>query len=330
MQEIAAFPLEQVLDWASRITGRGVRSDRSQLTDIVREALEALVVEQPLDSVRKWCVPSCGCLVSMPKEMGHPLKYKVCDKIGPVRNQFYEFRGFEQKDCLEYRADLKFEKESPLFFELPTKGARVAARSLEKFTGGNKPQLLVQGRDIYGKEVFHVEDGSTDVGELVSIAQPHESPIYSKTIFKSISSVRILNAELNVQFIWCDVEEWGQSPKQMGLLAFYEPSDEYPVFKKYSFPMMDCSCCYNVEILAEIKCPPLKYQNELIRGFSSNAIKNMIRAIHHSEKNDIQGATFHSNLAKTNIRKNNERKNQDTDQLNFFVPTSGGGFESVS
>lgn len=328
MSEVA-FSLGKILKWASDITGKGLRADRENLIDLVREALEALSSEQSLEDVRKWCIPSCGCLVTIPREMADPIKYRVGDKTGPVRDQFYEFKGTAPKDCPDMKTDLKFQGTSPIFFDLPTQGGRVAARSLNTFAPEATPVLLVQGKDIYGREVFHTHEGKTDVGERVAIAQPSDAPEYSKTIFKEITSVRIIDAELNIQLIWCNAKEYGQTPFEMGLLAFYDPGEEMPCFRRYSFPAMDCSCCYNVEILGNLRIPELRYDNELIRGFSSNAIRNMIRAVYYSTKNDINGATFHSGLARTNIRRNNEKKSKNTDLLDFFAPTSGGSFEGM-
>lgn len=330
-----AFSLETVLRWAAEESGKGrvSSSERQKLTDIVREALDALFAEQPLEGIRCWCLNSCGCSVTLPREMGDPVKYKVCDKVGPVRSKLYDFRDYCDTDCLDFKSDLKFEKETPLTFELPEEGGRVYARALEHYPADCKPQILVQGEDFYGKEVFHKnENGVLDVGELLTIAQPNEEPVYSKTHFKKggITSVRLIDSALNVQFNWCHVHEYGQTPHRMGLLSFYEPGDEYPCFRKYTFPVMDCSCCYKIEILACLKPPRLSHPNELIRGFSSNAIRNMIRAIRYNIKGDIGTASGYSNIAATNIRKNNEKKNKEADIIDFFGPTSGCSFRSIS
>lgn len=327
-----AFPLEEVLRWASEISGKGVNKDRSLLIDLIRESLEALYNEESVENLRKFCIPSCGCLITMPHELAEPLKYKICGEVSPVRNKAFEFLGFERNDCVGYRSDLQYVGEFPTLFDLPDCGARIAARSMDFFDlkWGDAPYLLVQGKDIYDRAVHTVNDGKTDVGERISISKPNAAPIYSKTIFKEITSVRIVNAELNIQLLWCEVDNYGDAPSQIGLLSTYTPGDEYPGFKRYRFLQnVDCSCCYNIEVLGNIRAPSLRYDNELIRGFDSSAIRSMLRANYYRSKNDINGATFNSNIAVSSIRKKNERLSKDTDMLAPFVPTSAGKFPNV-
>lgn len=325
-----AFPLSTVIRWASEITGKAQKTDRIQLIDLIRESLESLSNEESLENIRKWCIYSCGCSITMPKELGDPIKYKIGNKIGPVRDRTYEFMGYARGDDTEgFKTDLSYKGESPTFFDLPKQGGRLAARSLEYFTKTAKcPYLLVQGHDIHDREVFTVQDGNTDVGERIYLSQPDESPAYSMHIFKRITSVRIVGAEVNIQFVWLNSTTYGSQPTELGLLSYYDPGEEFPGFRRYSF-MGEANCCYTVEVLGHLRQPELRYDNELIRGFDSGAIKNMMRANFYKSKNDIQGAQFNASLAVTSIRKKNEKSAPNTDAIDVNITTSAGSFPEV-
>jgi len=325
-----AFPLTTVIRWASEITGKSQKSDRVQLIDIIRESLEALHNEESLDNLRKWCIYSCGCTITMPKELADPIKYKIGSKTGPVRDRAYEFIGYVRGDDVEgFRNDLSYIREYPTVFDLPKQGGRIAARSLDFYTKGSVcPYLVIQGEDIHGREVFTVSDGKTDVGERVLLSQPNESPSYTKTIFKRITSVRIVNSEVNIQFVWCNAPTYGSAPTEVGLLSYYDPGEEYPGFRRYSFPA-NADECYTVEVLGHLRQPELRYDNELIRGFDSGAIMNMIRANFYKAKNDVQGAQFNASLAISAIKKKNEKISPNTDNIDVNITTSAGSFPEV-
>lgn len=324
-----AFPLDTVIRWASEITGKAPKSDRHKLIDIIRESLESLHNEESLTNLRKWCVYSCGCTITMPKELGTPFKYKIGSAVGPVRNIPYEFLGYVHGDSISsgFRDDLAYAGESPTFFDLPVQGGRVAARSLERFTG-NTPYIIVQGDDIYGREVFTVNEGVTDVGERIYISPVDQSPSYSKTIFRRINSVRLVNSELNVQLVWCNTKNYGDTPYEIGLLSYYDPGEELPSFKRYSLPIAT-SDCLTVEVLGHLKQPELRYDNELIRGFDSGAIKNMIRANFYKDKNDINGAQFNASLAIGSIKKKNEKHSPNADMIAVDLATCAKSFPEV-
>lgn len=325
-----AFPLETVLRWASEITGKPAKSDRNRLVDIIRESLESLHNEESLENLRKWCVYSCGCLITMPKELGIPYKYKVGNAVGPVRQKPYEFLGYARDDSLDpgYRQDLAYAGTASTFFDLPAQGGRVAARALERFTSGS-PYLVVQGDDIYGNEVFTPNaEGKLDVGEIVPVSTVDQAPSYSKTIFRRIKSVRIVNSQLNIQFVWCNAKNYGDIPYELGLLSFYDPGEEYPSFSRYALPV-ETNDCLTVEVLGQLKQPALLYDNELIRGFDSGAIKNMIRANYFKDKNDIQGAQFNASLAVSSIRKKNEKVNTNGDLIAVDPALSAKSFPEV-
>lgn len=325
-----AFSLEQVLRWAAKTTGLSVRTQREDLIDIIRASLEALTNEESVDTIRKWCIFSSGCYLTLPKELQDPTKYKLCGKSGPVRSRLYEFMGYVREDDVEgFSSDLRYVGTFPTFFELPSQGGRVAARSLEMFAGGDPPYIVVQGEDMLGNVVYTpTPDGNVDIGERIYISQPNKAPIYSNTKFKRITSVRIVNAEINIQFIWCNVAAEGQAPHEMGLLSYYDAGEEYPTFRRYKLPVTG-EDSYRVEILGHLKQPSLRYDNELIRGFDSGVIQDMIRANYYKSKNDLDGARFNSSLAVSSIRKRNEKLIPNSDLIDVDVETCAGSFKVV-
>lgn len=326
-----AFPLETVLRWAANISGKGVKSDREKLIDLIRESLEALFNEESVENLRRWRIYSSGGFITAPKELAEPLKYKIGCKVGPIRDKAYEFLGYARNDSTGYQANFTYVGEYATYFDLPIQGGRLAARSLDYYdcTVKPAPYLLVQGVDINDKTVYSPHDGKLDVGERIYITPPDQAPTYSKTIFKKVTSVRIVNAQLNIQLVWCNTHFFGATPYEFGLLANYDPGDSFPTFRRYSFPVGDSSCCYALEVLGQLRQPALVYDNELIRGFDSGAIQNMIRANDLKAKNDIGGAQFNSGLAMTSIRKKNERLAPNTDAIPVHVPTSAGKFKNV-
>lgn len=327
----SAFPLSEVLRWTSAITGKTVTQNRETLIDLIRETIDVLHAEESTENLRKWCIPSCGCVVTIPKEMETPVKYRIGDKVGPVRNFTYQFHGYTRYDCTGYNSDLRYIKESPIFFDLPKHGARVAARAVEYYTPDCKPEdlpyLIVQGYNTAGQLVSRMtDDGHADIGEKIYISQPDQAPEYSEQVFSSITSVRVVG-EVNTMLVWCNVTEYGKTPNEYGLLSIYDRGDELPSFRRYELaPVLDSSCCYEIEVLGHLRKPMLKYDNELIRGYDANTLRSMIRAKHAQSSNDINGATFNASLAMGSLRKQNEKQQNEADNIQIFAPTAPGNF----
>lgn len=329
------FTLGQVLKWASAISGEGLQSSRETLIDLVRESLDALFDIESVENLRKWCVQVCGCVVTLPYEIGEPQKYKIGNEIQQVRNKAWEFIGVvHTNDCSGYRSDLRYQGESPTYFDLPTRGARLAVKAKDYFEPAKRecdnPYLLVQGKDKKGKQVFTAHGGKMDIGERIYIAQPDENPRCSETIFSEIESVRIVNAHLHLTLVWCNLAEGEEYPYEYGILSEYGPGEEFPGYKRYEIPgLARDKCCRNIEILGQARKPALRYDNELIRGFDSLAIRSMISANWYRGKNDINGATFNSNIAVSSTKRKNEQQAPNTDNIPVFLPTCAAKFPGV-
>lgn len=319
----SSFTVKEVLEWANEISGKG---KPEQLKILVREVLEELHNEESVESIRKWCLCSCGCSVTIPNEMQSPTKYKIECQVGQVRDTAYQFRGQVRKDeCDNYRQDLEYIGEFPTYYDLPREGAYVAARSLSAFKKGEKePYILVQGKDMNDQEVYSPQEGETALGVRVPIAEPHKAPIKSDVKFSKITDTSVHNACLNVQIVWCDQ---GRS----GLLSFLSPGETRGCFRRYSLGgCIDGSCCYKLEVLGHLAIPSLKYDNQLIVGFDSSVIRSMLRSKVFQAGNEISGAQFNSSVAMSSLRKKNERSSKkSTDSLNVKIETSACNFPSL-
>ena len=264
--------------------------------------------------------------------MDTPISYKVCGEVGPVRNTTYQFRGHVRtSECKDYKEDLHFIGTFPTYYDLPLQGGRVSARSLTPFTPGTKePYILVQGKDLAGKEVFSCEDGKTDVGIRVPISQPHEAPEYSSMVFSEITSTRAVNSELCVQIMWCNACNHTGEVDEFGLLSILSPGEETGCFRRYSLgSCISGDCCYDIEILGRLNLPRLKYDNELIVGFDSSVIRSMLRAKMHQASNEVTGSQFNAGLALSSLRKKNKKLSKDTDALRIEPKTSAASFKQV-
>lgn len=338
MSTESVFPLDQVIRWAGEIAGKGITEDREKLIDLIRETLDVLYQQESVENLRKWCIYSCSGCITLPREIGSPEKYKVGEEVGPVRGKAYEFLGHVRTvDCENFKSDLRYLGEFPIYLDLPKSGGRVAAQSIDHFEcdrdWNKRPYLLVQGKDLDKNEVYtnlntgEQNQGKTDQGERVYIAPPGVNPAYSRTIFSEISSVRLVNAPLNIRFVWCNSKAWQEHPYEVGPLATYDAGDEFPGFRRYFIPGISTNCCMKIEILGKLRMPFLRYDNELIRGFDSFTLRSMLSANHYRGKNDINAATLNSNLAMGQLRQKNEISgNKDTDTFAPFIPTCAAKF----
>ena len=334
----SVFALDKVIQWASEITGKGATENREALIDLIRETLDVLYQQESVENYRKWCLYTCNGCITLPREIGSAEKYKIGEEVGSVRGKYYEFLGYVRTtDCEHFKDDLRYLGEFPIYYDLPKHGARVAAQSIDHFECSRdwdkRPYLIVQGKDLEKKEVFtnlntgDQNQGITDQGERIYLAEPGKNPAYSRTIFSEISSVRIVNAPLNIRFVWCNSSAWQEHPHEVGPLATYDAGDEFPGFRRYFIPGVSKTCCLKIDILGKLRMPALRYDNELIRGFDSFTLRGMLSANHYRGKNDINAATFNSNLATGQLRKKNENiGNKDTDMFAPFIPTSAAKF----
>jgi len=331
------FSLKEVLRWAAEITGKGVNSNKEYLTDIVRETLEVLENEESVENLRKWCVCSCGCNFTVPNDMGQPLKYKLGKKVGPVRGKAYEFRGYERKDnCDAFSEDIKLLGEFPTFYEGPTDCPfRLSAVSIDPIPKGEERVVIVQAEDEGGKEITSVVvdektgEEKTILGIEVKIADTHTSPVYTERVVTKIKEVQIPDCDIRFNLMWVKAD-WGDLPKEFGLLGCYAPGEHRGCFRRYSInENLSEDCCYEVEILARLALPKFKFDNEVISGFDSSTIRSMIRAKHYQTENDINSATFNSNVAMANLKKSNQRKLKDVDDFQVFIPMSASKFPKV-
>ena len=331
------FPLEEIIRWTGDITGYGLTSERKKIIDLIRETLDALRVQESVDNLRRWRIYSHNGCITLPREIGVAEKYKIGEEIGPVRGLAYEFLGFVRSvDCEHFKTDLRLTGEFATFYDLPSSGARVAAQSIDQFECSKdwdkRPYIQVQGKDLKGREVFtNLDTGKMDQGERVYISLPNENPQYSRNIFASpLSGVRLVNAPLNVKFVWCNAENYGDKPYEVGPLATYDAGDEIPSFRRYYIPGISHRGCHQIEVLGKLRMPPLIYNNELIRGFDSFVLRSMISANWYRSQNDLNSANLNASLSVGQLRKSNEVKTgNETDNLAPFKATCAANFPKM-
>lgn len=309
----------------SRYAGIGGKCPSAPDVDLfVRQVLEYMLISGQYGNIRKFCFNAVKCVFTAPPELEVPLKVKIDGKVGTVWDRWFEYHSARQLDenCLPAdRALFEDPNRYVTAYEIPRGGARVGVSAT--CTEESDAHIIVQGKDVLGKDIFTFHEGEQISGELLRIRKGELR--YTEQVFAKIEGIVKSKTNGYVQLLWVN-----PLTNLKGFLSDYSPLEETPSYRRYRITTPDCGDCVKVSVLARIKLKPAYADTDFIPFDSLYALQLAGQAMNSNYNDDVQTAKAKDDTYMNVVTKENEYKRvQNGQPIEVFHGLSAGLIKNI-
>lgn len=307
-------------DFAGK-AGKCHTSDAVRL--FVMEIIQQLLHKGAHGNLRKWdfCVTG-GCFTA-PPDLEIPLKVKINGYSEKVWSQWYEFSDVQNMDLADasFCSDGLYQEvnEFATIYELPAIGARISAIPLDDEENGS---ITFQGEDSHGKDVFTVHNGIRIHGETIKISR--KEPVFTKTIFKRLSSWEKTLTNSHVRLYWQIYDPAQEKTLLRGLLAEIRPTETHPTYRRFRVSEAPTNRAVRVTVLGRVKMLDFYHDNDIIPVTNLAALRKMAQSIQADKNEKLDIARAHSLGADEMINDENQYYRNGEDPFDFEYDKSPG------
>lgn len=308
----------------AQYAGRGGSCPSDRVNMFVREVLEYLIYSGAYQNLRKYTFVAIKGIFTIPYEIESIQKVKIDNEVGQVWDQWFEFRNARQLDGQCIPPDEALFEEPNYYataYDLPYGGARVGV--MGTCDEEDDALLLVQGKDITGREVFTVHNGAQVSGEYLRIRKGELR--YTQVTFSG--PLDILKPKTNGY-----VQLYGLDPScnKRTFLSDYSPLEQKPAYRRYRITSRKCGPYVKVDVLARIRLKEAYADTDRIPVETLLTLRLAAQAINADYNNDVQTAQAKDQRMTTIISRENEHKRvQNGSPIEFFYPLSAGAIRNT-
>lgn len=311
----------------SQYQGRGGLCPTNEEIDLfVRQVLEYLLLSGSYGNIRKFTFNANKGCITVPYELEVPLKVKIDGEVGSSWDKWFEWHIIKELDegCVPASEALF---EDPNYYctvyDLPEYGSRVGI--IGTCCEADDANVIVQGQDTSGREIFTVHDGKQISGEYLRIRRGELR--YTTRTFKKITGVTKSKTNGYVQLLWVVP---GDSYDAHGFLADYSPVETKPSYRRYRLTSKYCGTWVRVSILGRIRLKPAYADNDYIPFDSLNALQLAGQIINSRYNKDLNAAQAQEVMLQDIIAKENEYKRvQNGQPVEFYKALSAGCIRNI-
>lgn len=270
-------------------------TDVASIADYVNRAQERLL--NPVHSVGTYgryrvCINE-AC-ITLPRELENIEVAAICDAPASIRSEWYEFLesgpGLVTTDS-DVGLQIVDRGEACAFDDVTGTGKKLAVYCDKTEDLG--AVINLQYYDGSGQWVRTSYNGAWIDGENVAL----EKGTYNYTM-STVAATGFIRAIKPVTNGMVRIYEYTASTGIYKPLAYYQPSETIPVYRRYMIPNLDneCSCgttstCDSkaVTVVGKLRMVPALTFNDFLIISSSEAIRLMCQAIHKEENNLMAG-----------------------------------------
>lgn len=262
----------------------------------------------------QFCVGESGC-ISWPRCIQTIEAFAICDTPGIIRDQTFEFIGYPNGIGQQ-------RPENMPGTMLIDRGTAVAFDDVNANTVAKKIQVVAQhasdaGKkitlryyDSNGQDVFTSIDGVVQKGEQLTLVAP-PGAVYTSSNVMTNGLYLVVKAVTNYPIRMYEVN--ASDLVQTKLLAYYEPSEEVPIYRRSFVPGLtnmpacssdsDADCTQNKRITALVKLQhvPVVVDNDPLVIGNLAALKLMVMAILREEQNRLEESAVFEAKAKAEL-----------------------------
>jgi hypothetical protein len=272
----------------------GTCDDDARVFDAVNEAQERLLYgAKAKGTVQtfRFCVPSSGCIV-WPREIETPEGIAVDSVPYKIRSEWYELAengpGAISCDC-DLAKTLIDRGEVPAFDEV-TGSSKKLAVFCDRTEGAGK-HINLQFYDENGQWVTSTFNGQVIDGENVII--PTTAGTYSYTTAKCKAG-GLFRVTKDITLGLVRLYEYDTTNGNLKALAFYQPDEEVPVYRRSLIPSLANAGCDQTKVLvvAKLRFIPARTDESFVMISHRAALRIGCQAVKKEEDNLHAEATL--------------------------------------
>lgn len=299
------------------------------ILDYINRATERLLFEgkwKGTVQTFRLCVDSNKCIV-WPREIETIEAIAVCRTPYPIRTEWYEFNengpGIVNEDaCLS--GTLIDRGEVPAFDEVVGTGKKIAVYCDRTENAGKFIWLNYYTKD--GQWATSQVNGEIVDGEQISIPTTAGTYVYTASEVRAGGLIRVRK---DITFGVVRLYEFNTVTAAIKPLAYYQPDEEVPVYRRSLIPDLDDDACdqKQVTVRAKLRFIPARTAESFVMIGHREAIRLACKAIKMEEDDRIEEAAHNWAIALRLLNKQLSHFSGDgaTPALQFASSGAWGG-----
>lgn len=262
----------------------------------------------------RFCLGSDSCL-SWPRAIRTIEAFAICDSPGIIRGQTFEFIGYPngigQQNAENMPGTMLIDRGTSVAFD--DVNANTVAKKIQvvaQHASDVGKKITLRYYDSTGNKVFTQIDGIVQEGEQLTLAAPPSS-VYTSNNVMTAGLYHVVKAVTNYPIRLYEVN--ASDLVQTKLLAYYEPSEEAPIYRRSFIPGLtnmpachaenevDCTQNKRITALVKLQHVPVVVDNDPLVIGNIAALKLMVMAILREEQNRHDESILLENKARAEL-----------------------------
>lgn len=302
----------------------GYCSNSSEVDLFVLKVLQYLLYSSASQDLRRYDFCAVKGVFTVPEEVESIQKIKIDGKVGNVWDKWFSYHNtqFLDGDCLlPDNAIFEDPNYYPTAYDLPSCGAKVGV--LGHCEEDPSAYVIIQGKDVTGREIYTNHKGQEIAGEYLSICRGT-----LKTT--QVTFGQITNVIKSRTKGYATLYSFNPDTNCRGFLSDYPPLEERPTYRRYKLTTPNCGNLVKVSILARIRLKSAYADTDKIPFENLLAMEVAAQAINANFNNDMQSAAAKNQFMETVISKEQMHKRVQTGTpINIAPATSPGRIQNI-
>lgn len=308
----------------AQYAGKGGLSYKSQeVHDFLIEVMQYMLHAGQYGNTRKFCFHAVKGCITVPYELEVPLEVKIDSNVGRVWNRWFEFNDSNPlSGCIPASVAL-FEDPNyyPTVYDVDCSGASIGAMGTCEESAD--AHVLVQGKDLSGRDIFTMHKGKQIKGEYLSIKRGTIK--YTTSKFATITEVTKTETNGYVQLFAIDPDTNARK-----FLSEYNPFDTAPSYRRFNLTHPCADVC-KVTVLGKIRIRSKYADNDKIFFDNILNIRTAAQTVHNIANSKIDAAAAYDTALQTNIeRENMYKKPAQSQPIRMNRITSGSSIRNIT
>lgn len=240
------------------------------------------------------CVDADNCIV-WPREMETPEAIAVCNSPVPIESQWYEFNEHGpglSADCL---CGAVVDRDEVCSFANVTGTGKKLAVFCDRTEGAGK-YINLQFHDENGQWVRAAHNGEILDGETISI--PSTAGAYNYTT-KTVKPGGLIRVSKDITLGVVRLYEYNTANGALKPLAYYQPDEEVPVYRRTLIPGLENSSCeqQKVTVRAKLRFIPVRVDGSWVMISHKEALRCACKAVLKEEQDVYNEANINWGIA---------------------------------
>lgn len=289
-----------------------------------RQVMENLLYSGSQAGVRKVCILAYMGMFTLPPEVEVPIKAKIDHQVANVWSKWLSYHSVDNHFEKCGPAGEIFAEDgsySPLAYQLPPDGSVIGVMGNCEEAGDSF--VIVQGRDLTGKEIYTTFDGEQVVGEKFRIKKGELR--FGKVRFGEITA--LTKPQTNGYVSLFAVDEISQQIRQF--LGSYSPSEERPLYRVFKLITRKFPYIVHLSMLCRVRLKDSYHDNEITLFDNSLAILLSAQRLQSEVNNDVQTAGYKSQAVDNILEREAGYRKAPVGPLDICHVTAGSSIRNI-